>query len=304
MRRLASWGSAIVLCSALACGDGGGQGGTLGDVDGDPVPMDEAPDAATRTFCTAWTECDCTTFSDRWATEAACEDAITIALEEDLADAEAASLTYDPECMGDLLALYEAFDCRTLDDLIADADDFASFQQICKVFYGNAAAGTACEEFDGLSGDSCERGLTCTDGTCTTRDVVAKGDACEPDDSCAGGTVCVPVESVTSSICAELPEAGETCLGMLDLCSFDAYCDQTAKTCAALPAAGQPCAPAGAILGGRCATGAVCDEDENCVAAPAAGEPCTDACAAGSSCEGGVCTVDAPLVCGIDFDDD
>lgn len=305
MIRIASCAGVLVLGLAIACGDGGGDGdgsGT-GPVDGDPVPEDQAPDEAQQTFCGAWAECDCATFSDRYVNQAACESEITAALEAELAEAQAAGLSYDADCMGDLLATYDAFGCRTIDDIIADADDFAAYAQICKVFYGDDAAGMPCEDPPSLSGDSCQRGLACEDGTCIVRRIVAEGDPCEPSDLCDGGAVCVPVESVEQYECAELPEAGETCLGMLDLCSLDAYCDQDTKTCATLPPVGQPCATQTLPIGGRCAAGAVCEE-ETCVAAPKAGEPCTDACEPGATCEDDVCKVDAPLACGIDFDDD
>lgn len=304
MMRIASCVWVLACGLAMGCGDGGGGDGSgSGPVDGDPVPADEAPQAATHTFCGAWTDCDCDKFSDRYASAAACEAEISAELEEELQAAQDAGLKYDPDCMGDLLALYEEFGCRTLDDLIADADDFAAYAETCKVFYGDDAAGTSCEAPTELAGDSCARGLECLDGTCVVVEFVAKGDACEPADSCADGAVCVPVESATDYVCADLPEAGQTCLGMLDLCSFDAYCDQATKNCAALPGVGSACAMTSLPIAGRCAAGATC-EDETCVAAPLAGEPCTDACAPGSSCEDNVCKVDAPLACAVAFEDD
>lgn len=304
MNRLASCLPLLVFGLAIACGDGSGDGdGGSGPIDGDPVPPDEAPEAAQQTFCGAWAECDCAKFNDYYASEAACEAEITAALEQELQEAEAAGLTYDPACMGDLLALYEAFGCRTFDDLIADADDFARYDTVCKVFHGDDAAGTSCTTPTDLSGDSCEQGLECDDGTCVVPVIIAKGAMCESGDECADGAVCVPVDSATEYTCAELPEAGQTCLGMLDLCSFDAYCDQTSKRCAGLPAIGEPCAMVAVPIGGRCAAGALCEE-ETCVAAPAAGEPCTEGCASGSTCDEGVCKVEAPLACGIAFGDE
>lgn len=305
MIRIASCAAVLVLGLVTACGDGdgGGNASGTGPVDGDPVPADQAPEEAQQTFCGAWTECDCATFSDRYASQAECESEIAAALEDDLAQAAAAGLTYDPECMGDLLATYDAFGCRTLDELIADADDFARFAQICKVFYGDDQAGTPCEEPPSLSGDSCARGLECEDGTCIVRQLVDKGQPCNSGDLCDDGAVCVPVDSLDAFECAELPEAGQTCLGVGDLCSFDAYCDQGSKTCRALPAIGEACVGAAFPVANRCAEGGVC-ENETCVAAPKAGEPCSDACEAGTTCDDGVCVVVAPLTCGIDFDDD
>lgn len=300
LRTLRPWIRLVLVLSTGACGDDGGGGG-LGDIDGDPVPVDDAPQTASASLCDAWARCDCADYSDQFADVAACEAAVQANLDAEIAAGEAAGLVYDAECMGDLLARYDAVGCLSLSELLDDLDAFAGLYTACKIFYGTDAAGTPCTEPDGVPGDSCVQDVRCEDAVCVKRTIVAKGAACQPGDLCDGGAYCVPVDDLMSSTCTALPAIGQTCLGVLDVCSFDAYCDQDAKVCTALPAVGQPCAPNGGLLQATCAGDGVC-QDGTCTAPPAAGEPCTDACASGSSCVDGTCRVDAPLVCAADLD--
>lgn len=300
MPRLASWTLALGIAAlSTSCGDG--DGGASGPIDGDPVPPDDAPDAAASTFCTAWVDCDCADYSDQFMTAAECDAAIEADVAAQIEAGEAAGLEYDAECFGDLLAAYESIECRSIADVIDDVEAFVDLYATCKPFHGDDAAGEPCTEPEDVSGDSCAQGLACEDGVCRSRVLVDEGADCMPGDICASGSYCVPVETADAYVCTALPGLGSTCLGVLDLCDAETYCDQGTKNCIALPAIGQACAATGGIFQNRCAGDGVC-EDETCVAPPAAGEPCTDRCASGSSCVDDVCRVEPPLICGAEFD--
>ncbi len=285
----------------LVCACGGGSDGP-GLIQGEPVPEAEAPMTGASTVCTAWQACGCSDFDDRFADVAACEAALVSDVEAQLAAGEAAGLTYDAQCMGDVLARYDALGCLSLSELLEDLDRVASLSLICKIHNGTDVEGAACTEPAGVSGDSCAQGLACQRGVCVSTALVPAGDPCSPGALCAGGTLCVPVDSPTAFVCAALPDIGRSCLGVLDVCSFGAACDQGTKTCAALPGGGEACAPeGGASLSGRCDSASQC-EAEMCVTTPGIGEACTTACADGASCEAGVCTAAPPLVCAADLD--
>ncbi len=298
MRRTVSttWLSiALVTLAPAGCGEDGGSGA----INGDPVPVDNAPEAVSATFCSAWVTCDCADYDDLYANEAECDEAVQAGINEDIAAGAAAGLTYSADCLGDLLATYEVLGCTSLSELLSDIDQFTNLYNVCKVFYGDDAAGTPCTESEDLPGDSCAQNLVCEDGVCVSTTLIAEGKPCQPGDLCEAGSFCAPVESASDYACTSLPGAGQTCLGVADLCDFDTYCQQSNKTCTALPTAGQPCAPL-ATIAGRCAENATC-EAEQCVAAPKAGEPCTDVCEVGSSCMNEVCQVEAPLICSGDL---
>lgn len=295
-----SWTRPCLIALALvpplaACGDGDGDG-SGGIVDGDPVPKDDAPEAASASFCEAWVTCDCADYPDSFANQAACESSVEADFAAEIAAADAAGLTYDADCMGDLLATYDSFGCTTLAELLEEPETLVALYTACKPFYGDDAAGTACTDAQDVPGDSCAQGLRCEDAVCVTLALKDAGESCSFGDICEGGTYCVPVETLEEPVCAALPGIGGTCLGPTDACDFAAYCDQGDKTCKALPAVGQSCE-----MALRCAKNAFC-EDMMCRAAPEAGEPCTEVCASGSTCVGEVCRVDAPLVCGASLD--
>lgn len=294
---LRSIASALLLGAALAvaCTDGGDDG----PISGQPVPEDDAPDRVPATACSAFVDCGCDDFVDSpFADEHACQDAIRTGLEAGIDEGENAGLTYDAQCVGDVLAAFGEIGCKSLTEIASDADALERLDLRCKFFYGDDVAGAPCTELTMTNGDSCQQGLECRDNVCRVDAAIAEGQPCDPGDSCVNGTVCTSLEINGASTCMSLPEIGGTCLGALDLCDLDGYCDQASKHCAALPAAGSPCSPNPSVLGRRCNDDATCD-NEMCVAAPAAGEPCTGVCQSGSSCVANVCQIERPFACAI-----
>lgn len=293
--QLTSVASALLLGAALAvaCSDGGDSGPVVGE----PVPQDDAPERVPATSCAAFVDCGCDDFVDSpFADEDACEDAVKASLQAGIDEGEAAGLTYDAQCVGDVLAAFAEIECRSLSEIALDADLLQRIDIQCKFFYGDAVAGAPCTELDATNGDSCAKGLTCRDAVCRTDATIAAGQPCMPGDQCAYGTVCTSLELDGAATCTDLPAVGETCLGTADLCDVDAYCNQADKTCALLPAAGAACAPQASVLGRRCNVDATCT-DEMCVRSPAAGEPCQGECQSGSSCVANVCQIERPFAC-------
>jgi hypothetical protein len=291
-----SLASALLLGAALAVACSDGDSGTL---EGEPVPVEDAPERVPDRSCAAFIDCGCNDFVDSPFDDAdACEDAVRSALEDDLDEGEAAGLTYDAQCVGDILAAFSAIECRSLSEIAADADLVDRLDIGCKLFYGDAEAGAPCAELDDSNGDSCKPGLRCMGKVCRVDQDIAAGQPCAPSDACEYGTLCISLEIDGETTCMDLPSVGVTCLGTADLCDIDGYCDQASKLCAALPAAGSECSPQPGVLGRRCDADATCT-DEMCVAAPKAGEPCDDACQSGSSCVANVCQIERPFACAV-----
>ncbi|HWB76411.1 MAG TPA: hypothetical protein VG755_15685 [Nannocystaceae bacterium] len=280
---------------AVACTDDGDSG----PISGEPVPEDDAPEVVPATACDAFIECGCADYVDSpFEDEDACLDAVEAGLRAGLDEGDDAGLTYDAQCVGDVLAAFGEIGCKSLTEIATDADALERLDLRCKFFYGDDVAGAPCTDLMGTSGDSCQRGLECIANVCRVNAAIAEGQPCMQGDSCVNGTVCTSLEINGASTCTSLPEVGQTCLGELDLCDLDGYCDQASKTCALLPAAGSPCSPNMSVLGRRCDDDATC-ENEMCIAAPAAGEPCTGVCQSGSSCVANVCQIERPFACAI-----
>jgi hypothetical protein len=264
-----------------------------------PVDESDAPGEVAARYCAAYYGCDCDGFTMRFDSMADCETEIAESVQDDIDDGNAAGLTYQAACPGIWIDAVNTLECQTLLEILNDPDSVAAGQAFaeCKLFYGTGAAGEPCEDDPEVPGDDCEIDLVCESGTCAVRarplDV---GDACMPStDTCESNAFCLDIDADGDSVCEALPQLGETCLGMLDFCDIEFYCDQADKTCIALPGVGEACAPLGT---GRCTEGAVCGAGDMCEAAPGAGEACTDICDVGLMCENNVCAVAAPLVCG------
>ncbi|MBC8074120.1 MAG: hypothetical protein IAG13_37720 [Deltaproteobacteria bacterium] len=288
--------TALLLGAALAvaCGDD-----DSGPIQGEAVPEDDAPQQVPDRTCAAFIGCDCDGFVDTALDDVdACEAAVRSSIEDDLEAGQDAGLTYDGQCVGDILAAFSAIECRSLSEIAADEDLVARIDVGCKLFYGDDAAGTACTALDDANGDSCARGLVCVDEVCRADQDLALGDGCDIGDACPYGSICTSLEPEGENTCIDLPAIGSTCLGAADLCDLDGYCDQASKTCTALPGVGAECAAQGNLIGQRCRVDATCEEEE-CVPAPAAGEPCTAECQSGTTCDDGVCQVERPLACAV-----
>ncbi|HET6583480.1 MAG TPA: hypothetical protein VFG69_08530 [Nannocystaceae bacterium] len=283
-------GIGLGLALAGACKDDGGNG---------PVGQADAPSEVAARFCAAYFECACEDFTQRFDSMGDCQTEIAEQVQDDIDDGNGAMLTYQADCPGIWIDAVDTVACQTLVEASLDSGSVAAVAALaqCKLFFGERTAGQSCDALPDVSGDDCQVDLVCVNGTCAVREDLDEGEACMPDGTpaCGDGLFCYDVDGNGDSACERLPVAGETCLGMLDLCDLDLYCDQANKTCVALPGVGEACGPMGTL---RCGQGAVCGTDEMCEAAPGAGEPCTLFCDVGLNCEEGICAVASPLVCG------
>jgi hypothetical protein len=285
-------GIGLGLALAGACKD---------DDDNGPVDENDAPSEVAARFCAAFYGCDCDSFSMRFDSMADCETEYAESIQDQIDNGNAAMLTYQAACPGIWLDALDELGCQTVIEAGMDASVVAAVEALveCKLFYGTVGAGQPCEIDPDVSGDECEMDLVCDEDAdlCAVRPVAPEpGEPCMPNgEGCANSSTCLDLDSDGESICETLPGAGETCLGMLDLCGAYLMCNQADKTCVSLPAIGEPCGPPGVI---QCAEGAVCGMEGECEAAPGAGEACTFFCADGLLCQENICAVPQPLVCG------
>lgn len=294
----------VVPCFALAiaCGeDTPGVGGVYGD-----VPQGSAPHTFAREYChLLMSACDCPTPQKIFSSVSQCESAMSMQLESDFAEAQAAGLAYDPECMGEYVNLFtQELGCSTRTELTPTVVVSIN-APTCKVHYGEGVVGDPCTNHYTAFGDTCEPGLLCQ-GTCMalTPQPVNKsvGEACDPaTDLCELGSYCNGI------VCIAQPDVGEACsLGLP--CRTGLRCDvpegatdgTTDGTCAPPPGAGEPCDSPPF----ECVDGTYCEADV-CVAALPSGSPCDDdrQCGPGNVCdepadgESDVCMAEGPLVC-------
>lgn len=282
-------GMGLGLALAGACKDDGRHG---------PVDQGDAPGQIAARFCAAWFGCDCDGFAERFDSMADCETEIAEQVQDDIDDGNGAGLTYHSDCPGIWIDAIDTLSCQTFFEAALDQDSLDAGRNLaeCKLYYGDEGAGQPCDEMPGVPGDDCEVDLVCNGGTCAVRtDPGTQGEDCSQQDPCADGHFCLDLDGDGAELCERLPQLGETCLGTLDLCDLEFYCDQTDKTCVALPTVGEPCGPMGTL---RCGEGSVCGAGDMCEAAPGAGEPCVLVCDTGLTCDAGVCAVAPPLVCG------
>jgi hypothetical protein len=271
--------------------------------DDDSVSAEAAPEALAADACALYFECACDAFvEDAFTSREHCESAVEADVQRSIDEGEAAGLTYDGRCVDDYLDTLDDMGCATFVDLLSDPGLIARFEQTaqCKMFYGTRTAGQPCEVLVDSDGDDCVRGLVCENEVCTQPPVrKAAGEPCDVfAEECDIGLVCLDVDGGTATVCHDLPEGGETCLGAADLCDVDFYCDQGSKTCGALPSVGETCNPTPNVVGRRCGENAVCsDATDSCVEAPGGGQACFITCQTGFVCEGMVCVEQPPLVC-------
>jgi hypothetical protein len=294
MRRLnlrSSLTLALALASSLALASACSE-------DGGTISAADTPSTWAEALCDGYYRCGCDADSQRFSSRADCEAEFTAWLQEDIDQGEAAGLMFDESCSGDYVDSLAELGCSTLTDLTY-AGTLATYTSLCKLFYGTKAPGESCETVD--LGDDCNLDGRCQNGLCVGASATGgEGVACSDTSQCLPGLLCINLDSggLQNGTCERLPAVGDTCLGAIDLCNFEAYCDQRTKTCAALPSDGSECSPSTSALGSRCDRNSVCGTDNVCAPAPQGGEPCVLKCADGFACEAGRCVVQQPLVCG------
>lgn len=290
----------VGLVGMSGCGGGGASG---------PIPADRAPAEFGGALChLMFDECDCTRVKMLIGSEQTCSDAYADQLEMYFAEAQAAGLVYNADCMGEFLDLYtQTIACSTRSELV---NDVLTQLQVptCKVHSGTAAVGEACTSYYQALGDSCVQGLQCLGGTCmqvvAPRDPKLAGEVCDfQTDLCEEGTTCLPSDADPAGpgSCVRGPGANEPCVGF---CDVGLRCDYPAggseRVCLQPPGEGEDCAfaPYECAEGLRCSSG-VCN-----VGLPEGAE-CEgdDSCALGLECEnatdGGpeVCQLEDAFVC-------
>lgn len=301
-----AWGVGV-LVAVSGCGDSGAGGGPTG-----PIPAEEGPAALARAVCRLTLEtCGCQLPGGVELSVETCESFYASQLTTQFAEAQAAGLTYSPECMGEYIDLLEdTVGCKTLSELTLEVQ-----QQLdtpaCKVHSGPGVAGEPCVFNYQAYGDSCAQGLQCNGLECIELPPAPtrrrEGEACEfVVDDCEPGTACAPAadDPLGPTTCVRLSGAGESCgVG----CAEGLYClfpPDGASRCEPLPAEGEPCAP----WNPPCAAQLQCDAQQICAAiglpqgasCSLGGEPCGFGLQCTELVEdaGRTCEPEQALVCG------
>jgi hypothetical protein len=298
MHASASKSLMLLLALTLAsCKNGGGGGGS--------ITQDDAPAAYAALLCQLIETCDC---SSPFQSTEACVDATSMETEASFAEAEAAGLVYDPECMANYLSAFDEIGCATISELL-DLDVGPSSTMFCKVLSGTATEGEACTSFyETVYGDSCMQGLICTGETCSNMlepTVKQLGETCDPQSEiCEEGATCSnSAETPDVYVCEDLPGEGESCMESFQ-CEEGFGCDLSDYLCKGPVGPGEAC-DGFAII---CQDGFFCDSTgQTCVPVLAEGSACTSSlqCAEGLQCdapsegEPEVCTPEQPLICSL-----
>lgn len=300
---------AVISTFALAggCSDGGGGGGVP---QYSSVPQADAGRTLGHELCRLMLDqCDCPRTDEIFGTFADCSEAMGMQLDGYFEEAQAAGLTYHPECMAEHINLYtQSIQCLTIDELVQSATLMELNAPSCKVHSGDGQEGDPCTNYYQALGDTCAQGLQCFDVCTPIPDEIVtrqEGEACDPQtEVCAAGTACQPPadDPAGATTCLRLPGAGEICtVGCQEGLNCDLAEGATERTCLSPPGAGEPCGG----FPNPCAASLYCDETEVCVAALTEGTTCDrdEQCGEGLVCgqleDGGedVCMVDSPLVC-------
>ena len=286
-RSLWLWG----LVGVAGCKDDGGD--SVGT-----VPEDQAPQKSVDVICGQFEACGCDPAN---AAPDGCEASIDEQVRQAQGDATAAGREYDGACMGRYLSAFDDLGCRTSDDLTLEEAVELARQTQCKIFYGTAQPGEACEPLQDL-GDSCARDALCVASLCVAiTDPAAEGEECNAAleaAACTAGAYCVDLDLDGQTTCVRAPESGDACLTAFQLCSEGLACID--GTCLPAPGEGEACHMGG---GNPCAAELEC-RDGTCQPLPQGGEDCTLECADGFDCDDGRCVAREPIVCDAELYED
>ncbi len=267
----------------------------------DAVTVRDQAATLAEAACAGAFACGCNNpFTDDYADEAACAEGVEARLVDRALDDE--GLSFNGDCTDRVAAALSSFACETDDEAALSGPLFAAAEQLreCRLFYGVAGVGEACERLDGGLGDSCGLESFCDAGVCVAVGVGGFEESCESDGDCQQAFRCLAsVEDAEDLRCRAQPLAGDACSMSMD-CGAGAYCS-ISNTCTALPAAGQACTTVASQDGLTCAPGNAC-ANGICQAGAIAGDPCGVTCAAGLTCEGGFCVTGTAAVCAYEDD--
>ncbi len=279
--------------SAEAGSDASGSGGSA-----EPLDRSDAPRAYAEARCEVAAACACgaNALADE-ACVAEAEQRFQILLD----DAEAAGLSYDPECGAELVPT-QWTGCETLVESLQQdpqyQDPIADFP-VCgactRFLFGDLGAGAPCGVANAPSIFACEQGLSCRRGQCTDPCEQAEvGENCE-ETFCESGLQC-DFTVFGEWTCVEPPAGG---CGEGEVCDADEFCDiWETVTCVPRRPVDETCRR------NECSTDAFCDGGASggaegvCAEKQADGSPCTarEQCVA-DWCDDGQCGTGAPLVC-------
>ena len=269
----------------------------------DAVTVRDQAATLAEAACAGAFACGCKNpFTDDYADEAACVAGVEERLVDRALDDE--GLSFNGACTDRVAAALSAYACETEDEAAVSGPLFAAAEQLreCRLFYGAAGVGEACERLDGGLGDSCGLDSFCDAGTCVAAGVAGFEERCESDGDCQQAFRCLAsAEDAEGAVlrCREQPSAGDACSLSGD-CGPGAYCN-IASSCIALPGSGQACTTVASQGGLTCAPGNACANGV-CQAGAIAGDPCGVTCAAGLTCEGGFCVTGEAAVCAYEDD--
>jgi hypothetical protein len=234
--------------------------------------------AMVNAVCDLNAACGCAPGCDAKATGHA-EDILTIAANE--------GLSYDPQCMGELVRRVEQAQCD-----LSDEPSEPACEESCRPFFGTLAAGEQCQPrgTSNLRGfpivlDPCDAENVCITNVCQPRcrlvGGVPEGEPCWFDE-CGDGLVC----SVDTDTCVQGPGVGESCSQDFLDCGAG-WCETGDLICQPPGERGDSCSSFTQCESGYCPNG-------TCQARPALGEDCYGPCQDGSRCSSSVCI---PHVC-------
>ena len=239
-------------------------------------------------MCNAYFQCSCEQFTafassvPQYATLQECVDALLPEVEAFFDAATSMGLSLNEPCLTEILAAYEAPDCKS-DDLWEVGGSNLGVLTSCPLFVGTKDQGARCNLL-GLGLDECAAGLYCDwlSGVCEVQALPTCRGAFDVS-NCPYGEYCLEVDDGGTGTCGTLPGEGEPC-AYIDAaktspaCGFGLVCDAQTQTCVAGPKAGEPCADYGDFVY-VCADGFVCDEaDPNpmCQVGAGQGDPCAN----------------------------
>lgn len=261
----------------------------------DTVSVRDQAGAVAQAACAGAFACGCKNpFTDDYADEGACVSGVEQRLVDRAFDDE--GLSFNGDCADRVAGALSEYACESEDEAAVNGPLFAASEQLreCRLFYGLAGVGEACERLDGGLGDSCGLDSFCDAGVCVAAGEGGFEDSCESDGDCQQAFRCLVSAEDIELRCRAQPLAGDAC-SMSGDCGPGAYCN-IAGSCAALPGTGQACTTVVSQDGRSCAPGNACANGV-CLAGAAVGDPCGVTCASGLTCEGGLCVTGDAAVC-------